>query len=165
MIIKDKFISRKNLKELKTVIFSAHFPWYFNKGVNYNNNKQPVDHFQFTHLFYNDITERINSKLYHAIEPIVEKIKPKKILRIKANLLTRTSEIIEHGFHIDFRKKCKTAIFYVNTNNGYTKFENNKVVKSVENRFVLFDSNIKHTGSTCTDQKRRIVINFNYIVW
>ena len=31
-----------------------------------------------------------------------------------------------------------------------------------ENRLIDFDSNMEHTGSTCTDQKCRIVININY---
>jgi hypothetical protein len=28
---------------------------------------------------------------------------------------------------------------------------------------VIFDSNIKHAGITCTDEKRRVVVNFNYL--
>ena len=35
-------------------------------------------------------------------------------------------------------------------------------IKSEENKYVEFDCNLKHTGSTSTDEKRRIVINFNY---
>ena len=35
-------------------------------------------------------------------------------------------------------------------------------VESIENRFVTFPSHLHHTGTTCTDQKRRVVINFNY---
>ena len=57
----------------------------------------------------------------------------------------------------------KTAIYYVNTNNGYTKFEDGTVVNSVENRCVVFDSSLRHTGTTCTDQKTRVVINFCYV--
>ena len=49
----------------------------------------------------------------------------------------------------------------MNTNDGYTEFENGHRVESVANRVVIFDSNIKHTGVSCTDEKRRVVINFN----
>ncbi len=59
-------------------------------------------------------------------------------------------------------KQWKTSIFYVNTNNGYTKFEDGTIVESVANRMVIFPANIKHTGTTCSDEKRRVVINFNY---
>ena len=64
--------------------------------------------------------------------------------------------------HIEQSVECTTAIYYVNTNNGYTEFEDGSRVESIENRLVTFPSYMKHTGTTCTDQKRRIVINFNY---
>ena len=36
-------------------------------------------------------------------------------------------------------------------------------IKSEENKYVEFNSTIEHTGSSCTNQNRRIVINFNYV--
>ena len=74
----------------------------------------------------------------------------------------RTSKIVEHGFHTDVQYKCKTGILYLNSNDGYTSFEDGTKVESVENRFVTFDSNIKHSGTTCTNQKVRLVLNINY---
>ena len=59
-------------------------------------------------------------------------------------------------------KQWTTSIFYVNTNNGYTKFEDGTKVESVANRMVTFPTNMKHTGTSCTDEKMRIVINFTY---
>ena len=56
-----------------------------------------------------------------------------------------------------------TAIYYVNTNNGYTYFEDGQKVESVENRLVIMPSNLPHAGATCTDELRRVVINFNYL--
>jgi len=50
----------------------------------------------------------------------------------------------------------------MNTNNGYTKFEDGTKIESVANRMVFFSSNMKHTGTSCTDEKIRVVINFNY---
>ena len=59
-------------------------------------------------------------------------------------------------------KNCKVAIYYVNTNNGYTLFKNNKKVMSEKNKLVIFDANTEHASTTCTNQDYRIVINFNY---
>jgi hypothetical protein len=59
-------------------------------------------------------------------------------------------------------KNSKTGIFYINTNNGYTKFKNKKLIKSEENKLIFFDSSKEHTGTTCTDELFRIVINFVY---
>ena len=64
--------------------------------------------------------------------------------------------------HVDF-KDCKTAIFYLNTNNGYTLFDKGDKIPSLENRVVEFDSNLKHCAVDHTDTKYRIVINFNYL--
>jgi len=33
---------------------------------------------------------------------------------------------------------------------------------SLKNRIVIFDSNLEHTGTSCTNQFGRLVINFNY---
>ena len=55
-----------------------------------------------------------------------------------------------------------TAILYINTNNGYTKFKKGGKVKSVANRMLIFDSQLEHAGVTCTDALRRVVVNFNY---
>ena len=56
----------------------------------------------------------------------------------------------------------QTAIYYVNSNDGYTLFEDGTKVESVGNRLVRFPTNIKHTGTTCTDANRRVLINFNW---
>ena len=56
-----------------------------------------------------------------------------------------------------------TAVFYINTNNGYTEFEDGTRSESIANRMVTFPANLKHRGTTCSDEKTRIVINFNYI--
>jgi len=88
-------------------------------------------------------------------------------LRIKINLIPCTENIIEHGYHVDgspLHPNQKTAIYYYNTNDGYTLFkDNNKKIKSVENRLIEFSGNKFHTGTTCTDQPFRVVLNMNYV--
>ena len=92
---------------------------------------------------------------------------PKEIFRIKANLLTKTSEIVKNSFHIDIDAldilPWKTGILYMNTNDGYTEFEDGTVVESVANKFVIFPANMKHRGTSCTNEKIRVAINFNYL--
>ena len=86
-------------------------------------------------------------------------------MRAKFNLLQRTDTIIEHGFHTDIQnpsEEIKTAIFYLNTNNGYTKFKNGDIFESKENTLIMFDSQLEHCGTTCTDKKYRAVFNLNF---
>ena len=71
------------------------------------------------------------------------------------------------NYHID-QGNCndipwKTAILYMNTNDGYTEFESGEIVESVANRVVIFSGTKMHRGTTCTDAKRRVVMNINYI--
>jgi hypothetical protein len=150
-------LSKEDFINLKNTINSDFFAWYLNKGVN-----TPQDNYtQFTHTFYNNYAQ--NSNLLDNLKPIINILNPLALIRVKANLLTKTNEIIKHGFHVDQDFKCTTAIFYVNNNNGYTEFESGEKVYSEENKLVIFDTFLKHTGTTCTDTNERIVINFNFV--
>ena len=46
--------------------------------------------------------------------------------------------------------------------NGYTIFEDGAKVESVANRMITFPANVKHKGTSCSDEKTRVNINFNY---
>ena len=103
----------------------------------------------------------------------------KRLLRSKINLLYRTKNIHEFKpFHIDIEsnwlgnQQWTTAIFYINTNNGYTLFEDGTKIESVANRIIEFDGDTRHTGSTHTiatpchkyDEGRfRVVLNINFL--
>ena len=62
----------------------------------------------------------------------------------------------------EYLKQWTTSIFYINTNNGYTKFKDGTKVESIANRMITFPANMEHCGTSCTDKNIRIVINFNY---
>jgi hypothetical protein len=160
MKVYNNFLPKEEFLEIKNFMTGNYFPWYVqNSVVNEKDNN-----FQLTHLFYNNCI--VNSDFFKILNVFLKKINPLCIIRIKANLLTKTEKIIEHEMHTDFQsdstKNITTGIFYINTNNGYTKFKNKKI-ESIENRYVSFNSNELHTGTTCTDENYRIVINFNYI--
>jgi hypothetical protein len=158
MNIYKNFLNKKDFKILESKIMGDTFPWYYNNEV-----VEPGDEFfQFTHLCVVNGEENCKAEVMQCLKPILDKLKYKKIERIKANLLPKSDNIIEHGLHIDLDEKMKTGIFYVNTCNGYTKFKNGEKIKSEKNKYIEFDSDLMHTGSTCTDEKRRVVINFNY---
>tara|TARA_R100000388_G_C7132512_1_gene106139 strand:+ start:25 stop:513 length:489 start_codon:yes stop_codon:yes gene_type:complete len=159
MNIYKNFLPKDVFKKLKDTMMGTYFPWYFNPYVNSKDTKE--NNFQFTFSFIKQGEEACWGEWIDIIRPVLKCIKHKKMDRVKANLLTRTNEIIEHGMHID-QEKGTTGILYINNCNGYTKFENGKKVVSEENKYVEFNSTLRHTGSTCTDKKRRIVINFNY---
>ena len=164
MEIIDNFLPDATHQKFFNLIKSTHFPWFLSKVIDYaKNDCDELDNYQFSYVFCSERSGQFSSgKYFQAIFPFFEKIKPKKVFIIKANLTLRTNQIIEHGMHIDHPLKSKTAVYYVNSNDGYTKFETGEIVESVANRIVIFDSDVKHTGTTCTNALGRFVVNLNY---
>ena len=154
--IVDNFLPKDIFKNLKDTFLSNNFPYFYNSG---KVNKSDSD-FQFTHILFEN--NKINSNYFDLLLPVINKLDCKSIIRIKTNLTTKTEIIKPFIFHNDFDFKCTTSIFYINSNNGKTLFKDGSEVNSIENRMVIFPSTIKHTGTTHTDEKIRVVINFNY---
>lgn len=162
-LVLDNFLLENEFELIKSTMIDSRdqFPWYAGE-INYPQfmSIDEKNNFQFCHTFYNE--NGTNSKFFYILHPIIYRLNASKIFRIKANLNPATESNIEHSFHIDM-KDCITGIYYVNTNDGYTIFKDGDKVESIENRMLLFDSNQEHSGTSCTDQKARYVINFNYV--
>jgi hypothetical protein len=153
----DNFLCEEDLHKVKSLILDKYFSWYYNDGKEYADD----EFFQFTHIFYNNHSP--NSSYFKELQPFLDKLDVQALIRIKANNTGREHTIRKGSYHIDSKAPCKTAIWYLNTNNGKTLFEDGDEVESVENRMVIFPSQLKHTATTHTDTKTRIVINFNYL--
>jgi hypothetical protein len=160
----DNFIEPYHFNTLRNSIFDI--PWYFGTVGIYNDPEEKMlcdklDNYHFIHLFYKDC--EIVSEKFNLITPIINKLKIRAILKIKANLTTRTEKVIPHTFHRDVPYDDSfTSVYYINTNDGYTMFDDGTKVESMENRMITFPSYMRHTGTTCTNDKSRVVINFNY---
>lgn len=157
MKVIDNFLEEKEFNKIKNDILNTNFPWYFQHYKVTLGDGQV----QFTHVVWRN--GELNSSFSHLVDMVLLKLKAKKIIRAKFNLTWKTDKILKSNFHADTTIKSKTAIIYFNTNNGKTIFENKKSVKSVENRAVIFNSSIKHMGTTHTDTEYRLVLNVNYI--
>lgn len=146
--------------ELEKLLAAEDFPWYLSPII--AGPKKQLNNVQLSHSFYKN--DSYNSRYKAVIDLFKDKINWVSLIRVKANLNFNTHKIIEHEMHTDFKnKKITTGVYYVNTNNGYTRFENGTIINSEKNKFIEFDSQQLHGGSTCTDKDYRIVINFNYI--
>ena len=174
----DNFISEEELKSL-TEFFTYQCSWvwydtcvypiydeecrrrFANKDYDYNKvlSCNPLDDYQLVHQIYLNYEYMSPLKLY----PFFHDLGVKSLIKCKANLNPRTSEIVKHSYHADVPFDCKTAVFYVNTCDGYTEFEEcGTRVESVANRVCIFPSRLRHTGTSTTNDKKRIVINTNY---
>ena len=155
----DNFLPDFELKQIQNT-FLYRSAWTFApQGNKYN---IPQERTQFVHTLWDPISGVVTP--YGEIGGLfIQKINPKALIRIKANLQLKDSEIHEDPLHVDFDNiEATTSIFYVNTCNGYTHFKDGSRVNSVANRLVTFPTQTLHGGANCTDQDCRIVINFNY---
>jgi hypothetical protein len=152
----DNFLDEEYFNFLNNEFLSNKFPWYFQKEKVFKND----GNFQYTHIFFND--NKINSNYFNLIEPFIPLLNVKSLVKAKLNLTTKDNKIEQFQFHTDVDFHCNTAVFYLNTNNGETIFDNGKKIESVANRIVIFPSNLKHTGTTHTNTLYRMVLNLNY---
>ena len=159
MEVIDNFLPENDFIKLQSLILGEYFPWYYNDYVLTTPSNFTSLNYQFIHLFYKD---GIKSPLYLSVEPFITKLKVKDLFRIKANLNLKTLNHEYGGYHFDPYMKGKIAVYYINNNNGWTQFKNGDRVNSIQNRMVIFDPKLEHSSVTCTDKKRRLVINFNY---
>ena len=160
----DNFLPTDLFLDISDFFFSSNFPWYWNefktiKEMKYDDQLNELDDFQYIHGFYN-YNKRVSNINIAAFS---DALNMKHIVKAKANSTIRMNSIIRYGFHTDVTlRDCKTAIFYMNSNDGFTEFKNGDIIESIANRMVIFDSSLEHTGTSCTNKKRRIVLNFNY---
>jgi len=153
----DDFLNEDYVDKLTETFFSNEFQWYYMPSK--VNDQDKV--FQLFHFVVEN--SQITSKFFETFNPLFEKLNAKKVFRLKINTTFKSKKIKESAYHKDNDRICKTAVLYLNTNNGYTKFKNGKKITSKRNRIVIFNSNFFHCGTNCTDKEKRVVININYI--
>ena len=163
MKIKDNFLVKKDLTQLENLIYN-NFPWYLQK-------EQVIDADDgcwLSHIIYDEDVPK--SDLYNPIIKIFKGyLKYVTLCRLNVNLLLRQETPSVSDFHTDCdfsyedTKKLTTAIFYLNTNNGATEFEDGDRIDSVINRLLVFPTNTRHRAIGQTDVAKRIVFNFNFI--
>ena len=159
MKIIDNFLEEDDFIRIQSLMLSDKFTWNFSIV---DERSYDIDDYHFSHVFNPE------DNFFGLTIPFIDKIQEhsniRKIIKVKANLQPRTNKNIIQSFHTDFPTdwKNKTAVYYLNTCNGYTLFADETKVESIANRFVMFDGHLEHTGVTCTDEPARFVINFNW---
>jgi hypothetical protein len=135
----DNFIEDKKIfKDIKDLLFSNTFPYFY---LDITANQFDDKNFLFGHTLVQK--GKVESPFFFDMMPIIGK------------------HFVSEP-HRDLQEPHKVALFYINTNNGYTLFKNGDRVPSVENRMLLFDGSNLHSSVTQTDTKLRINININY---
>ena len=179
MKIIDNFLDKESFKKLQSTLLSDTFPWFYNPSKVVARDQarlSPIKGYeseeshQFTHIFFDNDLHYNWSNWRDHLTPIVNRIKPRAWIRLKANMSPINSKPLVGGWHYDKNYEDKPwtdttiSIFYINTNNGYTILENGEKIPSLENRLVTFSNDVLHTGVSQTDEKVKITLNLNYLV-
>ena len=156
--IKKDILTEEQLKHIQEAVTTDIFPWFYKPKLTHGKSS---DGFLFQHYLYRESNP--NSKFYYIIPDYFKKhLDYKALILSRINFNLPKKEKVCSRFHVDETYPCKTALFYINTTNATTIFENCKKVKGIENTLVIFDSMINHKVQFNTDGKERYVINFNY---
>ena len=89
MEIIDNAISEIDLKTIQDLLLSPAFPWYFNQyTIDENVARDDMNDFQLVHNFYVNAPRYgyVGSDHFKVIEPILDKLETRTLIRIKANL-------------------------------------------------------------------------------
>lgn len=167
MLIVDNYLDHDLFLAIRSYLLSPSFPWEPSQILSTSEAEHlpESDNLQLVHGFYlNKPGFFFQSAKLGILKPLLVKLAPLSLLKIKANRTARRDRHIEYGLHVDTKRAgASTAIYYLNTNNGYTRFADGQQVMSVENRLVLFDAATSHTGASCTDADERVVLNLNFM--
>ena len=156
----DNFLTEEKFLKVKNSILNSEFSWNLTPWVsNLQENLKITSSYYFTHLFYSGLYVDQNC---HIFVDILNQLEVKSLIRIKANLYPSTDNIEYQSEHIDYDYPHKGAIFYLNTNDGFTTLEDGTKVESIQNRLLLFDPSKPHNSTTCTNDKCRVNVNFNF---
>ena len=164
----DDFLSESDMDNFYETFTHGGFPWTLITNVNENSGEND---FQFAHKYIDDRVEVYDGAI-EALRPIFRELyfakymaKETEVYRAKTNLFIKTDTGRGLGFHHDITNlgdNYKTIIYYVNSNNGGTRFEDDTFIESVRNRALLFTGKISHETVTQTDTNFRFNININY---
>jgi hypothetical protein len=157
----DNFLPQDYFDNL--CLMTNDLPWFFHNYSVYEWDEDP----QFYHLFYYDgdiKSPEYYKYVYEVYTRYVPGVDGRGLFRMKMNGTPKGLHIHQHQYHIDVGdREHNVCILYMNTNNGYTIFEESQEkVESVANRAVLFPGHLRHTGTNCTDEGLRILMNIDY---
>mgnify|MGYP003116175127 FL=1 len=164
MKVIDNFLPIDVFQNIHREIMGDNLTWLYRPNVAREDDKDELWNYFHSHLAYDE--DRPWSTLYDIVFPFIEQVHQveplRACMRIMANAYPHTPELKLHQKHTDFDFSHKGAILYLNTCDGYTWCQGEKVY-SVANRVLLHDPSIAHYSTTTTTDKRRVIVNLNYI--
>ena len=159
--INDNFLDEKDFYPLHSTLFSETFPMYYISKVA-TEKDNALGSYYMVHTMY-EYPKGWLSGYKELLQPLLDRLKVKSLVKVKVNFYPRTDKLLLHGLLRDNDFECKSALLFVNSNDGYTYLKKEDMkVESVANRVLHFNSFFEHHSTTCTNQNLRCTINVNY---
>ena len=164
----NNFLDQEVFLEIKKFIMSPRCQWRYVNYIAHKDGRDNDNDGYFVHSFKDCHPQTFEDRYpesphFPLIAKILDKIQYQNILRIRSSLYPRRDVQKPDPFHIDYNFPHRVCIFYVNTNNGYTMFENGEKIPSVENQLAMFDGSEKHCSVVQTDTSARYIVNINIL--
>ena len=145
----DNFLPHQDFQNIEKYFIDI-LQWKYQPCKVYDGpNENDIDNYQFEHLFY--FQESCNGNFrygmspdFESVVPLLNKIDFLALHKVKANLEPLKSKQFFSDFHYDWAEsvedpipsnKMTTAIYYVNTCDGYTEFEDGTKTQCVSMDF------------------------------
>jgi hypothetical protein len=164
----NNFLDQEVFLEIKKFIMSPRCQWRYVNYIAHKDGRDNDNDGYFVHSFKDCHPQTFEDRYpesphFPLIAKILDKIQYQNILRIRSSLYPRRDVQKPDPFHVDYNFPHRVCIFYVNTNNGYTMFENGEKIPSVENQLATFDGSEKHCSVVQTDTPARYIVNINIL--
>lgn len=163
----DDFLPPSLFEDMQNLLLGPEFLWHCSDQVVPDGD---AINYYFMHRVYlsDHFAEgpKVTDAYWQAIRPMLYfiddrfKFQLDHLFSISCNLFTNQNRQADHEMHHDMNEPHWVGLYYVNTCNGPTIFED-FTVDCVANRFVLFDGQYLHKSNLPTDTIKRVNINFN----
>lgn len=148
----DNFLPESNFINFELNITSPQImPWFLTENCG---------SITFSHIFYSNM--RPNSEKIDLVLSVLDKLEIKALIMAKAVLHFKTTKIekVENQKLNEF--KHKSAIYFLNSNNGYVMLNKTDKIQALANRMLVFDSDALAYTTNCTDKIYNATINLDY---
>lgn len=173
----DNLISKPYLEDLQSYFLHNGCEWFFNDRLTDEQSREFLDSFGFTmrlhwngHFMSNFVGTFVRSLVFSAQEKVEDFIEEsQQIVRVRSDMTMYNPNKYRHNLHTDFSQEHMTAIFYMNTSDGNTLLYDRdgedliQEIEPLENRLVIFDGLMQHTGHSPSKNKTRVLINMNFM--
>ena len=173
----DDLLPESYLKNLQEYFLDQRCYWNFNNRLTSEESHQNMGSFGFVirlhwnQAFVDNFVGTLCKQLIITSQNKVSEITkiPHRVVRARADMTLYNPEKYRHELHTDYSYEHTTAIFYLNSSDGNTLLfdrEGEKLlteVEPIENRLLIFDGLLQHTGHSPSTHKSRVLINMNFM--